>query len=827
MLSPAPDQVNALVNDPSLTPEQKIVRKTKFYQENIAPLIIGDAGNDKPIVFIEERTTINSGADTASRVANYYQEMQLVATLAGHGDFFKNKKIIFIINEGNYHWTASVKEKDADNIVARFVTTDGTCGLSSALIACNEILQESTSASDKAKYQSAIGELYNQPSINAVILNHVPAGKQTRVATLLTNRSSANWLETDDIRDIIIHNEGANSQIFQSHNSSNLQNRQNQINFATALNNPALDSYAGNFSELLPLGVNHYRSVQYFYEELDQTKLQDFLSHHSNREGLADDAKINLYKICEQYSLFKEDDKKIKFDLGDCAEKTAIDQEISSFKKQREEERKKEEENKQKLTASSDIAIKYFRESFDKDKYANFIRETSALSSPDCGFDEKLLISFLLYNIKDFEIQRKQDLPSLPQNILNIIVPKSCQPETQDYKGWGKVIESKTVGGKTTLEFDGKIIQSIDIDRKDKLKEILELKNPFLINCAILDLFRNTENKDITVNFTDSKKSSETFKHTERKTIIGNQVVKKPTPKDKALLTETHLDVAQRIYVEKISKKGDFPEASPDDFKNIKDHIEERFKLLEDQLSSDTSNAIIVIPGSYDANGTFKHELGTGYAPGQWGNKIYSDEIIGIIDEKITTLRSNHSGKILFGNIGTEVVISGKNTFYPQFPVGDQTWDDFEEKFKAKIANIAPEAKKALIKNYEDNLNLSYPLTLQNLLSNTMGAIGIDVNTDNAKLDHILTHLKTNFTDKSFIHVWGANAKNWNLTEDSVIDGGGQATAFTTQKRGVFGITTTPVRGSRDLAEQCKTYQAPSAQPANANAVAAAAGQQR
>jgi hydroxyethylthiazole kinase-like sugar kinase family protein len=84
-----------------LTPEQKIVRATKFYRESIEPLIIDVVGNDKPIVFIEERTTINSGADTASKVANYYQEMQLVATLAGHDDFFKNKKIIFIINEGN------------------------------------------------------------------------------------------------------------------------------------------------------------------------------------------------------------------------------------------------------------------------------------------------------------------------------------------------------------------------------------------------------------------------------------------------------------------------------------------------------------------------------------------------------------------------------------------------------------------------------------------------------------------------------------------------------------------------------------------------------
>ena len=320
-----------------LTPEQKIVRATKFYRESIEPLIIDVVGNDKPIVFIEERTTINSGADTASKVANYYQEMQLVATLAGHDDFFKNKKIIFIINEGNFHWTASVKEKDVDNITPRTdVTTDGTCGLSSALIACDEILK-TPSDQNVTQYQIAIGAL-SQPSDNAVILNHVPEIKKTRVETLLRDKSSANWLETDDIRDIIIHNEGANSQLFQSHNSSNKRNRQNQINFATALNNPASDSYAGNFSELLPLGVNHYRSVQYFYEELDQQKLKNFLTHHSQRQDLNDNQKINLYKICEQYSLFKEGDKKIKHGFGDFDGKAEIDQEISQLSLQKEEE---------------------------------------------------------------------------------------------------------------------------------------------------------------------------------------------------------------------------------------------------------------------------------------------------------------------------------------------------------------------------------------------------------------------------------------------------------------------------------------------------------
>ena len=38
------------------------------------------------------------------------------------------------------------------------------------------------------------------------------------------------------------------------------------------------------------------------------------------------------------------------------------------------------------------------------------------------------------------------------------------------------------------------------------------------------------------------------------------------------------------------------------------------------------------------------------------------------IEKKIITLQSNRSGKVFFGNIGTEVVIDGDKTFYPQFP---------------------------------------------------------------------------------------------------------------------------------------------------------------
>ncbi len=45
---------------------------------------------------------------------------------------------------------------------------------------------------------------------------------------------------------------------------------------------------------------------------------------------------------------------------------------------------------------------------------------------------------------------------------------------------------------------------------------------------------------------------------------------------------------------------------------------------------------------------------------------------------------------------------------------------------------------------------------------------------------------------KNLIHVWGANADNWNLGDGGDITGGGQAAVMGKQRPGVFGIVTTP-----------------------------------
>lgn len=43
--------------------------------------------------------------------------------------------------------------------------------------------------------------------------------------------------------------------------------------------------------------------------------------------------------------------------------------------------------------------------------------------------------------------------------------------------------------------------------------------------------------------------------------------------------------------------------------------------------------------------------------------------------------------------------------------------------------------------------------------------------------------------------VWGANKDNWNLSNGNIIPGDGQAKHMKKQKKGVFGIVTTPVAG--------------------------------
>jgi hypothetical protein len=60
----------------------------------------------------------------------------------------------------------------------------------------------------------------------------------------------------------------------------------------------------------------------------------------------------------------------------------------------------------------------------------------------------------------------------------------------------------------------------------------------------------------------------------------------------------------------------------------------------------------------------------------------------------------------------------------------------------------------------------------------------------------------------SYLHVWGANAGNWNLADEEEISGGGQADCMGNQTLGVFGVVTTPVYGIDGLQNKPNTKHA-------------------
>ena len=51
---------------------------------------------------------------------------------------------------------------------------------------------------------------------------------------------------------------------------------------------------------------------------------------------------------------------------------------------------------------------------------------------------------------------------------------------------------------------------------------------------------------------------------------------------------------------------------------------------------------------------------------------------------------------------------------------------------------------------------------------------------------------------EEYIHIFGANVLNFNLDSDKKISGSGQAACFSAQKKGIFGIVTTPLALNKD-----------------------------
>jgi hypothetical protein len=236
---------------------------------------------------------------------------------------------------------------------------------------------------------------------------------------------------------------------------------------------------------------------------------------------------------------------------------------------------------------------------------------------------------------------------------------------------------------------------------------------------------------------------------------------------------------------------ADLP-AKKDMLEEIKNHLDTRFKVLDEVLKD--PNAIVVIPGFIKADGAEVYSLGTGLAKDQWGNDEESQKLLkecqDHIQDKIQALKTTSGNQILLGNIGEVPTFKRKGSevtevYLPQFPV----WDSgiFGYSYPSGIdSKILETAKKNLIENYK---SLCDKIQVYHSSANSE-------NDDDAKITEyrrILFEGSGPLANKKIIHIWGANCDNFNKDQGDVFRGGGQAAGFSEnkQKLGGFPLITT------------------------------------
>ena len=249
-------------------------------------------------------------------------------------------------------------------------------------------------------------------------------------------------------------------------------------------------------------------------------------------------------------------------------------------------------------------------------------------------------------------------------------------------------------------------------------------------------------------------------------------------------------------------------------FKAFTDHIDSRFTLLNKLLKEDP-NKIAIIPGSIQKDGNIFCAFANGLAVDQWikqccgGNKDRGEKMAEAcrqhFTDKSTELLGKYKDRVLFGNVGMQK----SDKFLPQFPVGGGV-----ASYNALFNNNDTGDEDKLILQYESLCKQAK--TKDTVKDNTAFTNGEKIKAYQAKLfgkDGALA-------DKTFIHVWGANVKNFNNTKGNYKGGGGQAAAFNDQVLGVFGICSTPHLYKHDidynaLMATCKTHDTPSKNPAS------------
>ncbi len=429
------------------------------------------------------------------------------------------------------------------------------------------------------------------------------------------------------------------------------------------------------------------------------------------------------------------------------------------------------------------------------------------------------------YFLKRGGAEEKRVVDEIEPKLLDILTPDEFKEKPRDvYNGWGEKIEIRTdLKGETRLFLKDQTgyleVESIMVEGEDKLKEIMQNNKHDLIAREVVHFFR-TQEKSVNIKFIGGEEK--TLEQQDKKFIKADEAgnfkdFAEPDDdsKEKSELEMLKKDIEEgtgRVDDSKASKPSKLmttPAKNPSEMKEeaqkIMNHIKERFDQLEvllrdnidensdvkgmvrayqqnvfpaaqDQQQPKTkTKLIIVIPG--DENGRIG--LGTGLAVGQWKEwakqagyqekygEIHHEKMIDLIKTRVERLKEidklhgggKRAGHLQFGNVG-----EGVTDFSAQFPIGKASLQDFVDIYGAE--------------NAKEKLGVS-------------GVAGEVTNIENFNV----------------IHVWGANAKNWNEGDQERIGGGGQASAMGTQKEGVFGIVTTPIEGFKDMeAEKCKTY---------------------
>jgi hypothetical protein len=470
----------------------------------------------------------------------------------------------------------------------------------------------------------------------------------------------------------------------------------------------------------------------------------------------------------------------------------------------------KSEKSKEDLIEFQDLLKKTFKKdggtSF-KDKI-NLLMEKAFLQEFNIDsidiFDNDYGKTYNKENLKpSFAYLARYDPDFIPAIIPEIL---QLKPKIA-FKGWGKKIEFK----------DGKILiddQEVKEIKNDQGVDVIkELRNDFpqdsskqdhpLFKHAVIDFFRNADG--VTLVYSDDKKQNEELKREDKETltckdplklfekVVGNPEVGESDTRDLML---SRVKAHSEKTVGGVSGSKPKTEIAPPkalspkeaQLKEIKDHLDYRFKVLEEVLKK--NDTIVVIPGVYgDEQKDDQYFLANGLAVGQWNDTALLNKYKEYIKDKIDQLRGVYADKILLGNIGEVPTFTkdDKNNpteaYLPQFPMWDSSKFDYVD--RVVDATILNDAKKSLIKNYEALCGRQkIDCSSANLLA------------DDAKIAEYRRILFTDsgrFANKKIIHIWGANCDNFNKDEGDNFSGDGQAEGFKgkIQKIGGFPVITT------------------------------------